>query len=206
MKRLLAIFCLGGVLLLFGNNPAQAVPTYYIFDGTVTSNTVDLDDDFLNPEELTEIAEYTVGREVSFTVLIDLENNYMCDSWEFFYAEYIRGDSLQGDSATPSGEGGGAQSETNTTGGKGLLFADPPDDFGGDSVFHIRSVELMVEEWTIGTDNLIAWDWFGAGGRITYDLTLTTMSETDPVPEPGTFILFAVGLIGLMRFRIKLKK
>lgn len=203
---------LGTLAALLVAGVVNATPVYYTFSGT--SYGQDLG--------------FTSGQSVSFTVMADrsLDGynlsygniNHQADYppyYDYFYDTYVGGDLPTVDLSAPANN----DYHFGISDSRGLsLFYVSNKDISGYDVFSIRRDGISVDNLTVGTtfngyyqmyDYNYYWGWGGWRG-VSFDLTLSNISSTNPldkpftpVPEPGMLCLLGIGLgllslIGLM--------
>ena len=212
MRTLLVLLLVASLLGLTAES--QAVPKYYTFEGPyVGYSTLGQD----TPESLGVV----IKSELSYTILVDTDRHgtrtagdgtiydYNVEhpksgvNFNFFYADYIAGDALSGtrddreilEYNVGHNPARGGISTTLTTGsyyayGSSMVSMDNRNLSG----------QLPIDKWyvgyqVLGFNNL----YFGSRWlRVDSHLTLVSIEDSYPIPEPSNILLVGFGLAALV--------
>jgi hypothetical protein len=209
-SRLRLFFSAAALLLVAAARP-QAVPLYYSFTGQV---------------DYTTLSDYPLGMDVTYVFRVDRsapgytvdglgQAQAMADYVEepdyftkYFLADYIGG------SNNPSDNPASEDKESSHYGMDIMRYQDEifsalrgsNSDAGGMDLLDIWSADALFEDWQVGMN--VQGENFVQNGpgeeNSTYGSSLVLASidtrnplEAPTVPEPSTYALFALGLVGL---------
>jgi len=203
LKRI--CFSVEGLLiatLLAFSQVSFATPLYYTFEGEVNRIAG------YNANSVADAAGLNVGATVSYTLLLDFDapgsltyNNGATytytdySGYDYFFADYIAGDALQLDYSNYVEEYNVGLSYNYYN------YYDYSSIAVDDYLYFYNYTD--ISDWEVGTD-ISAYDYWNTGyysyyGFINSNMKLTSISKNyNDIPEPGTLLLFSLGLIGLV--------
>ncbi len=194
-----------GLMMLVGiAGAAEATPVYYTFTGEITQTY-----DYLTGIVNDPLGGLAVGDSVSYTFLVDTSlpgtQRYLgvTSPTGGFYVDFIGGGPLLPMTGT------GQDFEYNygfsyyLVGSRGFQYYDV--------VEVVKGTAADISTWVVGDSGFYSYDYvddrYGTGASGQYfhvyssDLTLTSISDIAPIPEPGTVALLGAGLLGLVALR-----
>jgi PEP-CTERM motif-containing protein len=186
------------ILALFLAHSVQATPIWYSFQGVITSST---------------LGGLPAGSPVEYVLMVDRdrpggyvhhERAFPILDEDFFYVE--NAGSLPAGLGNPYSdksffgfekrEGAGSQVQLN---GGDPFYYEHPDS--GERTASLRIIKgASMDTWEVGQDGFLGSIF--PTREIECELRLTGISKTNPaIPEPGTLVLFGLGLILLWQAR-----
>ena len=182
--------------------PTLASPVYYTFSGQVSSS---------------QYAAISVGQTVSYTVLVDLDQQgyTITDSdvgplvddpssgVDWFLADYVSGDAIANDPAFAlSSESHYGFVQSSGSGSNSALKGSNADPSGLDFIYIAGNGNIA--DWTLGQSvtgqNQVASSVSPFQFAVNSNLTLTSINggtAAAAVPEPSGWMLFGAGLLGM---------